>query len=100
MISAHTFLAEHIPLLNFIAFALLAKKYVRNYPKIRIGTALSKPNHVETRRIHSVAIIRALTYLITVFAIWLLTSNAFQDTWRRQSDLATVLWTLVLGYLF
>lgn len=69
MISAHTFLAEHIPLLNVIAFALLAKKYVRNYPKIRIGTALSKLNHVETRRIHSVTIIRALTYLITVFAI-------------------------------
>ncbi|XP_061707729.1 uncharacterized protein LOC133518148 [Cydia pomonella] len=69
LIAVHTVLTEYLLHLNFIVFFLLVLEYVKNCSKIYIDQSFRKLNSFGTKYLHLVSIIRALTYLITVFCI-------------------------------
>lgn len=69
VITALTILSDYIYLLNCILTTMLVMKIVQNYSKLQIRKTFDTKNYFRTSKIHSISLMRGLTYLITVFCI-------------------------------
>ncbi|XP_028169024.1 phosphatidylinositol-glycan biosynthesis class W protein-like [Ostrinia furnacalis] len=69
LIISCTTLSEYMYLLNCIVSTMLLTKIMLNYPKLQIHKTFNTKNYFKTSKLHSISLMRGLTYLMTVFCI-------------------------------